>query len=152
MVSRLAVQAERNKQFLDELLSRRDEKVAQREAVVKVVEKMVADDVFIDSAAFVHSRLPKEVKENIKPTAIREVMKVELGMSYKKVLPVAIKANSERNLVLRQRFALELIELLQKGKTVLNIDETWLGMSDFRRRKWRAAGTTNSVPQLQICP
>ncbi len=25
-------------------------------------------------------------------------------------------------------------------------------MSDFRSRKWRTAGTTNSVPKLQILP
>jgi transposase len=34
----------------------------------------------------------------------------------------------------------------------LNIDETWLGMSDFRRRKWQVKGTTNSVPKLQLAP
>ena len=35
---------------------------------------------------------------------------------------------------------------------VLNIDETWLGMSDFRRMKWRVKGTTNSVAHLVIAP
>ena len=75
-------------------------------------------------------------------------MKTELGMRYKKILPVSIHANSPKNLVCRQRFALKFLELLQAGKTILNIDETWLGMSDFRRRKWQPARTTNSVPQL----
>jgi len=41
---------------------------------------------------------------------------------------------------------------MKKKKTFINIDETWLGMSDFRRQKWRAYGTPNSVPQLQIAP
>ena len=35
---------------------------------------------------------------------------------------------------------------------VLNIDETWLGMSDFRRTKWALPNSTNSVAQLQIVP
>ena len=34
----------------------------------------------------------------------------------------------------------------------MNIDETWLGMSDFRRMKWQAPGTTNSVAKLQVAP
>jgi len=62
---------------------------------------MVTDDVFIDSAAFVHSKLPKAIKEDVKPKTICDVMTVDMGMSYRKVLAVAIKANSERNLVLR---------------------------------------------------
>ena len=41
-----------------------------------------------------------------------------------------------------------MINLLHQGKTILNVDESWIGMSDFRRRKWQAPGTTNSVPKL----
>ena len=37
-------------------------------------------------------------------------------------------------------------------KVVMNVDETWLGMSDFRRRKWALPNSTNSVAQLQIVP
>ena len=75
-----------------------------------------------------------------------------MGMRYRKVLPLSVHANTAKNLVCRQQFALKFIELLQRGKTILNVDETWLGMSDFRRRKWQAAGSTNSVPHLQITP
>ena len=77
-------------------------------------------------------------------------MKKELDMRYKKVKPVSLHANSAKNLVLRQQFALKYIELLQAGKIFINVDETWLGMSDFRRMKWQPAGSTNSVPKLQM--
>ena len=79
-------------------------------------------------------------------------MKRDLGMRYKKVVHVSVHANSAKNLVLRQQFALEYIRLLVSGRTILNIDETWLGMSDFRRRKWQAPGTTNSLAVLQVQP
>ena len=36
------------------------------------------------------------------------------------------------------------------GKTMNK--ETWLGMMDFRRRKWRPKGSTNSVAQLSLSP
>ena len=58
-------------------------------------------------------------------------MKKEMKMSFKKVIHVSVHANSVKNLVLRQKFALKYIELLASGRIALNIDETWLGMSDF---------------------
>ena len=44
------------------------------------------------------------------------------------------------------------IEKDHKTRVFLNIDETWLGICDFRRRKWRAQGTTNSVAALSLAP
>ena len=73
-------------------------------------------------------------------------------MRFKKLVPISIHGNSAKNLVLRQQFAIHMIRLLQEGKRVLNLDESWIGMGDFRRRKWRAPGTTNSVAQLPIVP
>ena len=63
-------------------------------------------------------------------------MKEELGMSYRKIVTVSLHSNSEKNLVLRQRWAMEFFAQAKKKKVFLNVDETWLGMSDFRRRKW----------------
>ena len=76
--------------------------------------------------------------ENIKSTVaeVRSVMKEELGMSYRKIVTVSLHSNSEKNLVLRQHWAMEFFAQAKKKKVFLNVDETWLGMSDFRRRKW----------------
>jgi len=79
-------------------------------------------------------------------------MKRDHFMRYRDIKDTAIHSNSEKNLVLRQRWALEYLSLLKNKKNFLNIDETWLGMSDFRRRKWQAPGTTNSVGKLAIAP
>ena len=73
-------------------------------------------------------------------------------MSFKKIVPISVHGNSVRNLVLRQQFALHFLDLLESKKVIIDIDETWIGMTDFRRRKWRPAGTTNSVPQLALYP
>ena len=76
-----------------------------------------------------------------------------MAMSYKKVKPVSWKANSPRNLILRQQFALSMLNnLCGKYTTVINGDETWLGMTDFRRMKWQEKGSTNSVPMKQVLP
>ena len=80
------------------------------------------------------------------------VMKRDHGMRYQKIKDTAIFSNSERNLVLRQRWAMEFLSLARTKHTFLSVDETWLGMSDFRRRKWKIPGTTNSVAKLAIKP
>ena len=96
--------------------------------------------------------LKEKVNAKVKSPLVREIMKKTLGMSYRKIKPMSLHANSEKNLVLRQRFAMELIELMKKGKTILNIDETWLGMTDFRRKKWREKGTSNPIGIAQVVP
>ena len=73
-------------------------------------------------------------------------------MRFRKIKTVSLHSNSEKNLVLRQRWALEFLGLARKKKIFLNVDETWLGMSDFRRMKWQAPGTTNSFPNIEVQP
>ena len=59
--------------------------------------------------------------------------------------PISIHQNSIQNLVIRQQAALVYLRQYQKCRRIINIDETWLGMEDFRKMKWQASGTTNSV-------
>ena len=47
---------------------------------------------------------------------------------------------------------MNFIELMKQSKTVLNVDETWLGMTDFRRMKWREKDTTNPIGIAQVVP
>ena len=109
-------------------------------------------DAFLDSISSVKQELERSHGLEAKRKDIRDVMVNGLGMSYRKITSISIYANSNRNLVCRQRFAMKLIELMSDGKRILNVDQTWLGMSDFRRMKWRAKGTTNSIPQLPMLP
>ena len=39
-----------------------------------------------------------------------------------------------------------------KRKNIINIDETWLGMTDFRRMQWQFPGLPNSVAKKQMSP
>jgi len=73
---------------------------------------MTQQDTFIDSAAAVQKVLLEEHQMEKKQSLIRSVMRDDLDMRFRKVLPVSIHANSWKNLVLRQQFALKYIELL----------------------------------------
>ena len=61
------------------------------------------------------------------------MLREDLGLRYKRVKTIAYQGNMERCLVLRQQYALAMIELLHSGKRILNIDETFLVSTDFRR-------------------
>ena len=74
----------------------------------------------------------------------------EMGMSYRKIKPISVNENKDRNIILRQQWALRFLQQKKAVKYFLNIDETWLGMQDFRRMKWRVKGSTNSVPILGL--
>jgi len=73
-------------------------------------------------------------------------------MRFKRIKRVPFAGNSDRNLILRQQFALNMIKLIRAGMRVINVDETELTKSDFRRRKWRVPGTTNSMRNPLINP
>ena len=77
-------------------------------------------------------------------------MRDDCQMSYRSIKRISIHGNSPKNLILRQQWAVEMLRLSQSGKVLLCIDEKWLGMSNFRRMKWQPAGSTNSVPKLQM--
>ena len=106
----------------------------------------------IDSVKKLQQDLKEEKGMEVKYRETASIMKKDLDMSFKKIQEVSLRTNSEKNLVLRQRFAVNLIQVLRSGKRVLNIDQTWLGMSDFRRMKWRPKDSTNSIPKLSMQP
>ena len=57
-------------------------------------------------------------------------------MRFNKVKRVPFKGNSERSLVVRQQCAIKMLELLEQGFNIVNIDESWFNKMDFARRKW----------------
>jgi len=68
------------------------------------------------------------------------------------VKAISWQGNAPKNLILRQQFALEYLKIDLRKKTVINIDETWLGITDFRRMKWQLPGRSNSVPKKNMQP
>ena len=147
LVSRLTCKVKKNPEHLRELISQRDAREARLNVIKKKVVKLNETDHFIDSVASVKKMLEEEEKTEYKERDIKLVMKKELKMSYRKVKMVPSGVNSEKSLVLRQQYALKMLELLASGKVILNVDESWCGMTDFRVSKWRAHHTTNSVPK-----
>lgn len=122
--------------LLQELVNIRDSKVAERSKIAGLIQKMVDDHQVIDSVKEVIKIIDDQVSTQLKPPDVRKIMREDLGLRWKKVKEVSLHENSIRNLVLRQQFAMVFLEAAMKKHRIINIDETWLGMEDFRKMKW----------------
>ena len=148
MVSRLVTAARKNKHFFDELWQQKEDREAQRGAIRTYIAAKDERNEFIDSTDYLVRGLQEDLGMAVKPKMVQEVLSKDLLMSFRKVKQGSIHANSEHNLILRQQAALVLIGTMKNKKIILNIDETWLGMTDFRRMKWQTKNSTTSVRTL----
>ena len=62
---------------------------------------MNKDGGFIESAGMVVNRFKAEMDQVVKTHEVIDVLKKDLGMSYRRIKPISIHANSPKNLVLR---------------------------------------------------
>ena len=47
---------------------------------------------------------------------------------------------------------MKFLELDHKAKNIINVDETWLNISDYRRAHWRSSRQNYSVKAKKIAP
>ena len=92
----------------------------------------------------------KEKDFKVTTKMVKDVLNKEMDMSYRKINKIALQANSSNNLFLRQRFAIKWLSITQKKTIFINIDETWLDMSDYRRMKWKPKYQSNSNPVVMM--
>ena len=67
---------------------------------------------------------------------VRFVFRKELAMGYRVAKAVPAQCNLERVLVLRQQYSLRILPLLEKGRRIINVDESWLNQTRHLRRTW----------------
>ena len=45
-----------------------------------------------------------------------------------------------------------MLELLEQGFKIINVDESWINELDFQRRKWHERTESNSLPNKTVFP
>ena len=86
---------------------------------------MAEENDFIDSCDYVLKVVNQDFEHVCTRDEVRKVIK-ELGFRYKKVKHIAMTANSERSLVLRQQWAVTLLKQKPQSKLLINLDESKL--------------------------
>ena len=94
----------------------------------------------------------KEADLEVDLKLVRNVMRKDLAMGYRLAKNVPIQSNTERCLVLRQQYALLMLDLLEKGRRVINVDQSWLNQTRFLRRIWVPTDAAGTVTDKQVAP
>ena len=88
----------------------------------------------------------------MKAHEVRRVLKNDLGFSYRRAKLVSIQSNSVRCRVMRQQYALKMLELLRDKKNILNVDESWLNEVSFQRKVWCPKDRPPTVTRQGVSP
>ena len=97
------------KDALDEITSKRDEMERQKNITKNIVKQMMECHVHIDSSRTIQKKIKEIYQEEIPFRRIQGVMRNDMDMSYTKMKNASLHANSNTNLILRQRFAIKLL-------------------------------------------
>ena len=126
----------KNSNLLTEMLSRRNEEMETKNLIVKHIESLIENNMILDSVFKISQEIKESLGIEISREKLRRIMRFDMNMSYKKIKGIRLHDNTVKNLILRQQFAKRYIEVSMAKTRIINIDETWLGMEDFRRMKW----------------
>lgn len=152
LVGRLIKKNKADPFFLSKHLRKEQEKKAQTEATVHVVSKLLQRGAPIESSKKVQDEILTTFNLEVQGSMIRTTMKKQLHMSFRTVKKIPKQGNTERCLVLRQQYALKLLPLLEAGRRVINVDESWLRDTTFFRKLWAPKADACSVPMSTVAP
>jgi hypothetical protein len=106
LVCRLLKKAQRVPRFIEELIEERNAQKARRLYFAAAIQGFNEKNVVLDSVAMVVKTLHLEHGIEAKEKEVSSIMRLDLGMRYKKIVAGSLHINSDRNLVLRQQFAI----------------------------------------------
>lgn len=150
-VGRLVRRVRDNRALLREMIDVRDQAIATDATIKEVLKELLQKETFIESLEQVVDEIHNRHQLKVSKHKVSQLMK-EQGIRWKKVKQVAVQSNSVRCLVLRQRWAISFLKMDLKNKNCINVDETWLGMADFRKMHWRPMDRSWSVKEKLIAP
>ena len=100
LVSKYVAKARRNPEILSELVGAREDKKVIRERIANTITEMNLGDIWIASSSQVvkHIQLGGHMATE---HLVQDILKKDMGYSYRKVVKQAWRHNSEQNRVLR---------------------------------------------------
>ena len=102
MVSKIVKKANKNPEMIHELIEERMQTNKTRDDVAEFIHGINQADQFIESTKSIQRKLKAEKGLEINKRTIADIMKKDLGMSFREIQTVSVRTNSEKNLVLRQ--------------------------------------------------
>ena len=128
-----------DKQYLRNQLLQQKKQAELRDAIGEEALQMMESRPIGSAAQVRHQVQEHQDKQDrkISLATVQAVLKQDCNLRFGKVKKISNQANSLRNLYMRQQFGKKMLDLLGDGKRILNIDETWIGQTNFARAAWR---------------
>ena len=117
----------------------------------EVLAKQAGGMPLVNSKLIVHS-LKENAGLEVREWQVRRVLKRDMGLSFIKSKKIYPNANSMKVKIQRQQYALSLISLIESGKRIINIDETWLNETSFIRKLWGPKGGYGNIRLKTVSP
>ena len=134
LVSRVARKA--GLDFVGERKEKEEREVDDQRRIATTVAQLLNRRGYVGSAAEVRRSVQASLPRRISMKRVRRIMRVDLGLKFKRAKPIAARTNTVCCRYQRQQFALRLIAEMSAGKRVINIDEASLSQTNFVRRGW----------------
>ena len=136
-VKNLARKVQKDSSVLAELHASEQKEGECKEAIITAAAKLDKTPDGILRTEDVITEVKEAHQLDVKSLLVRETMKVDLHLAYRPLKRISFRGNSARCLILRKMFAESMIGLLEKRKRIINVDETWINLKNYRRRRWR---------------
>ena len=152
LVGRLVRESRRQPEKMEKRCQ--DEKLHEekRTAIRDVAKSLISLNMPIYRAGQIKEAVKELTELEVDDLLVRRVMRKELKMGYRLAKQVPMQSNSERCLVLRQQYSLRMLPLLDVGRRIINVDESWLNQTRFLRRTWAPADSTCTFRSKQVAP
>ena len=102
MVSKLVKKVMKNPELFHEIIEKKKQQQSKRDEIADYITALNDAGQVIDSVKKLQHDLKEEKDMEVKYREMASIMKKDLGMRFKKIQPVSVRTNSEKNLVLRQ--------------------------------------------------
>ena len=152
LVSNLVTEARKRPEKLRALKQREKDVQIRHRAIEQVASELLEHSIPIDKAGKVQNQVKRRYDIDLSLPQVRTSLKQELGLGYRMAKKVPIQGNSERCLVLRQQYSITMLSLLNEGKRLVNIDESWINETNFTRKIWCPADAAATITQRAVTP
>ena len=126
--------------------------VRKRQVIEDAVTGMLAVNKPIVRIQQVQAVVTEQHGLQVSSKLVSHVMRKDMHMGYRLARTVPLQSNSERCLVLRQQYAMRMLPLLEAGRRIINVDESWLNGTRFLRRTWAPTDAAATFTDKQVAP
>ena len=151
-MSALVRDSKKKPEKLREVKEREKQQATQRAAIQTAVGGLQREEQVISSSKIVQSAVKEQADVELSLKQIRLALRKDCRLGFVRAKKFQPRANSDRCLVQRQQYALEMLKLLDQGKRIINLDETWLNETSFIRRTWAPKDGTGNVKLKPVTP